>query len=75
MITKLSPDKFVGLFMGVWFGSISMGSFLAGSFATLYKEGTDLSSFFMIPVMTSLGVAIVLFLFTPKIKKWLGDVH
>ena len=75
MITKLSPDKFVGLFMGVWFGSISMGSFLAGSFATLYKEGTDLSSFFMIPVMTSLGVAIILFIFTPKIKKWLGEVH
>jgi len=75
MITKLSPDKFVGLFMGVWFGSISMGSFLAGSFASMYKEGGDLASFFMVPVWTSLGVAAILFMFTPKLKKWLGDVH
>ncbi|HET9710425.1 MAG TPA: peptide MFS transporter, partial [Pyrinomonadaceae bacterium] len=39
-VTKLSPARMVGLMLGVWFLSISIGSYIAGLAARLF-EGND----------------------------------
>ena len=39
-ISKLSPVRMVGLMMGVWFLSISIGSYIAGRTTQLFEKGT-----------------------------------
>jgi POT family proton-dependent oligopeptide transporter len=70
-VTKLSPRRMVGLMMGVWFLSISIGSYIAGLTARLFK-GNDTSvlvrGFGMFAGITLLA-AIVLAILTPLIKR------
>ena len=37
-VTKLAPARIVGLMMGVWFFSVSLGNKLAGWVAGFYKD-------------------------------------
>ena len=70
-VTKLSPARMVGLMLGVWFLSISIGSYIAGLAARLF-EGNDTAvltrAFGMFAGITLLA-AIVLAVLTPLIKK------
>ncbi|HMG76888.1 MAG TPA: oligopeptide:H+ symporter, partial [Pyrinomonadaceae bacterium] len=70
-ITKLSPTRMVGLMMGVWFLSISVGSYIAGRTTQLFKAGTPevLTRAFGIFAGISLAAALLLALLTPLIKK------
>lgn len=70
-ITKLSPARMVGLMMGVWFLSISVGSYIAGRTTQLFVAGTPevLTRAFGIFAGISLGAALLLALLTPLIKK------
>jgi POT family proton-dependent oligopeptide transporter len=66
-VTKLSPARMVGLMLGVWFLSISIGSYIARLF-----EGNDtavLTRAFGIFAGITLLAAIVLAVLTPLIKK------
>lgn len=70
-VTKLSPTRMVGLMMGVWFLSISIGSYIAG-LATRLFEGNDaavLTRAFGIFAGVTLFAALVLAILTPLIKK------
>jgi len=70
-VTKLSPARMVGLMLGVWFLSISIGSYIAGLAARLF-EGNDttvLTRAFGIFAGITLLAAIVLAILTPLIKK------
>lgn len=70
-VTKLSPARMVGLMLGVWFLSISIGSYIAGLAARLF-EGNDtavLTRAFGIFAGITLVAAIVLAVLTPLIKK------
>jgi POT family proton-dependent oligopeptide transporter len=70
-VTKLSPARMVGLMMGVWFLSISIGSYIAG-LATRLFEGNDpavLTRAFAIFAGITLLAALVLAILTPLIKK------
>jgi proton-dependent oligopeptide transporter, POT family len=70
-VTKLSPARMVGLMLGVWFLSISIGSYIAGLAARLF-EGNDtavLTRAFGIFAGITLLAAIVLAVLTPLIKK------
>ncbi len=58
MVTKLSPQRYVGVVMGFWFLSIAIGNMVAGQVAGLLKDRT-FSSVFWIAFVTS-GVAAVL---------------
>ena len=70
-VTKLSPTRMVGLMMGVWFLSISIGSYIAGLTTRLF-EGNDtavLTRGFTIFSVVTLLAAMVLAALTPLIKK------
>ena len=69
--TKLSPARMVGLMLGVWFLSISIGSYIAGLTTRLF-EGNDswvLVRGFGIFAGLSLVAAIILGVLTPLIKR------
>jgi POT family proton-dependent oligopeptide transporter len=70
-VTKLSPARMVGLMMGVWFLSISIGSYIAGLTTRLF-EGNDnavLTKGFATFAAITLFASLVLAILTPFIKK------
>ncbi len=70
-VTKLSPARMVGLMLGVWFLSISIGSYIAG-LATRLFAGNDTSALtrgFGIFAGITLLAAIILAFLTPIIKR------
>ena len=70
-VTKLSPARMVGLMLGVWFLSISIGSYIAGLTTRLF-EGNDpsvLTRGFGIFAGITLVAAIILAILTPLIKR------
>lgn len=70
-VTKLSPARMVGLMLGVWFLSISIGSFIAGLTTRLF-QGNDpsvLTRGFGIFAGITLLAAAILAVLTPLIKK------
>jgi POT family proton-dependent oligopeptide transporter len=70
-VTKLSPARMVGLMMGVWFLSISIGDYFAGRVLGFFNENAEgalLKLFGSVALMT-FAAALVLALLTPLIKK------
>ena len=70
-VTKLSPARMVGLMLGVWFLSISIGSYIAGLTTRLFA-GNDtavLTRGFGIFAGVTLVGAVILLVLTPIIKK------
>ncbi len=70
-VTKLSPARMVGLMLGVWFLSISIGSFIAGLTTRLF-QGNDtavLTRGFGIFAGITLAAAVILLVVTPLIKR------
>jgi POT family proton-dependent oligopeptide transporter len=70
-VTKLSPPRMVGLMLGVWFLSISIGSYIAGLTTRLF-EGNDsavLTWAFGTFAVVTLVAAVILAILTPFIKK------
>jgi POT family proton-dependent oligopeptide transporter len=70
-VTKLAPGRLLGLMMGVWFLSISIGNFVAGIMGGNFdetKEGALLRSFGGVALITLLA-AILLVALTPVIKR------
>src|SRR2546423_4095108 len=70
-ISKLSPVRMVGLMMGVWFLSMSIGSYIAGRTTQLFEKGTPevLTRAFGIFAGITLAAALLLALLTPLIRK------
>jgi len=70
-VTKLSPGRMVGLMLGVWFLSISIGSFIAGLAARLFEGNNTavLTRAFSMFAGVTLLAAIILLILTPLIKK------
>jgi len=69
--TKLSPGRMVGLMLGVWFLSISIGSYIAGLATGLFagNDNSALTRGFGIFAGITLLAAIILAVLTPLIKK------
>ena len=70
-VTKLAPARMVGLMMGVWFLSISIGSYIAG-LTTRFFAGNDaavLTRAFGTFAAITLAAAFALLVLTPLIKK------
>jgi POT family proton-dependent oligopeptide transporter len=70
-VTKLSPARMVGLMMGVWFLSISIGSYIAGMTTRLF-EGNDnavLTRGFTTFAVITLVATVILAVLTPFIKR------
>ena len=69
-MTKLAPGKMVSLMLGVWFLSISMGSYFGGLVAGNFEpDQTTLVGLFSKVAAVLIGGGIVLLILTPFIKK------
>lgn len=70
-VSKLSPARMVGLMMGVWFLSISIGSYIAGLATRLFaaNDPAVLTRAFGIFAGVTLVAAVILAVLTPLIKK------
>ncbi|MBQ7527218.1 MAG: peptide MFS transporter [Bacteroidaceae bacterium] len=87
MVNKLSPARFSGLLMGVWFLSSAAANILAGELSTLYPEvgkpakyimGFEVSTmndFFLVFVVMSGLAGILLLCLSPMLKKMMKGIE
>jgi POT family proton-dependent oligopeptide transporter len=69
-MTKLAPGKMISLMLGVWFLSISMGSYFGGLVAGNFEpDETTLVGLFSKVAMVLIGGGVVLLCLIPFIKK------
>jgi proton-dependent oligopeptide transporter, POT family len=76
-ITKLSPPRYVGQMMGVWFLATSLGNLIAGLTAGSLKTNSpaELSSGFLHIAILPLVVGVVLILLARPLRKLVGEVR
>ncbi|MCP4602054.1 MAG: peptide MFS transporter [Proteobacteria bacterium] len=90
MVTKLAPKRMTGLVMGAWFLSVSFAHYIAGAIASLTGGASGSNASGTTDAAQSLGiyvgvfenisyvavsVAVLLFLLSPLLKKWLHGVE
>ena len=75
-VTKLVPQRFVGQSIGIWFLAVSLGNLVAGKIAGEFDAdnvsampGQYLDIFWF-----GMVAAVVLFLVSPLVKRWMGGV-
>lgn len=76
-MTKLAPQRLLGLIMGIWFLAAALGNKLAGVLAGHFesKDPTALADFFLKQAMW-VGVAtLVLFALVPWVKRLMGGIR
>ena len=71
-ITKLSPQRYVGQMMGIWFMGAALGNLVAGRVAGLI-ESLPLPQLFGSVTMFSVGTGVLLLLFTKPLRGWIGN--
>jgi proton-dependent oligopeptide transporter, POT family len=72
-MSKLAPARVAGLMMGLFFVSISIGDYLAGTAASLY-ESMPLPELFGVVACISFGTAVVLVVLVKPTVKLMGGV-
>jgi POT family proton-dependent oligopeptide transporter len=84
LVVKLSPARFGGLMMGIWFLSNAAANKLAGTLAGFYPQAglpapdflgyvvRDLHDFFMLFVLMAGGAALILFALSSKLRKMMA---
>ncbi|MBA9079184.1 MULTISPECIES: peptide MFS transporter [Rufibacter] len=86
MITKLSPARIVAMMMGIWFFASAVGEFLASKIGAMMSvpEGVVDNPVLSLPYyaqvlnqigLWSLGIGVVLILFSRVIRSWMGQVR
>jgi len=77
-MSKLSPKKFIGLIFGFWFLASAIANKLAGWTGGLIDKITEMysmSTFFIIIAGVPIGAALLLLLFSPKLKKMMHGIN
>ena len=71
-ITRLSPARYVGQMMGIWFMGAALGNLVAGRVAGLI-ESLPLPQLFGSVTIFSVGTGLLLLLFTKPLRGWIGN--
>ena len=71
-ITRLSPARYVGQMMGIWFMGAALGNLVAGRVAGLI-ESLPLPQLFGSVTMFSVGAGLLLLIFTRPLRGWIGN--
>jgi len=71
-MTKLAPPRVVGMMLGVWFLSISVGSFLGGRVAGVYEE-FELPTLFACVAASAVVMAVVMVLLVRPARRLLAE--
>lgn len=74
LVTKLAPQRVVGLMMGVWFLSIAAGNKLGGWVAGFF-DTLPLPMLFAAVAGTTIGSGVVLVLLIGPVRRLMGGVH
>ncbi len=76
-MTKLAPQRLVGLVMGIWFLAAALGNKLAGVLAGEFKndDAGQLATFFWHQALAVGACTLVLFALVPWVKKLMGGVR
>ena len=76
-MTKLSPRRYVGQMMGIWFLAAALGNKLAGVLAGEFKSDNaeQLATFFWHQALWVGGATAVLFALVPWVKRLMGGVR
>jgi POT family proton-dependent oligopeptide transporter len=74
MVTKLAPPRIVGLMMGVWFLSISLGNKVGGYIAGFFDR-FPLPQLFGAVAATTIVAGIILATLIRPIRRLMGGVH
>lgn len=74
-VTKLSPARFVGLMMGLWFFATSLGNKLAGVLSGFFvaDDPTRLMQLYGGIAVALLASAALLVALAPSIRRWSGE--
>lgn len=74
-VTKLSPARFVGLMMGLWFFATSLGNKLAGFLSGFFvaDDPGRLMQLYGGIAVALLASSVLLVVLTPKIRRWSGE--
>ncbi|MBI2684810.1 MAG: peptide MFS transporter [Acidobacteria bacterium] len=72
-MTKLAPQRFGGVIMGVFFMSIATGNYIGGRLAGVY-ESMKLEQLFLYVALFAIGAAVVLALFVKPLRGLMGGV-
>jgi len=80
LVTKLSPQRYGGQMMGMWFLAVALGNLFAGLIAGELSGGTEetlasMPSQYMIIVYTTVGAGLFLLLISKPVRKLMGNVH
>lgn len=84
MVSKLAPQKYASLLMGVWLFSSAIANFIAAKLAAIFSTaggriyfffGSDggLADFFLLLTIIPLVSGIIVFLFAGKIRKMMHE--
>ncbi len=68
-VTKVAPVRFASLLMGVWYLANAAANKLGGFLASQTENIPKLGTFYLIPVATSFGAALLLLLLVPWLKR------
>jgi proton-dependent oligopeptide transporter, POT family len=74
IVTKLAPQRIVGLMMGVWFLSISLGNKLGGYTAGFF-ERLPLPTLFGAVAAVTIVAGLILAVLIKPIRRLMGGVH
>jgi POT family proton-dependent oligopeptide transporter len=74
-VTKLSPARFVGLMMGLWFFATSLGNKLAGFLSGFFvaDDPDRLVRLYGGIAVALLASSVLLVVLTPTIRRWSGE--
>jgi len=86
MVTKLSPSHMVGLIMGIWFLASALGEFVSAKIGALMvvpeevvEDAVASLPYYSVILQqigyVSIGVGILLLLFYPILRRWMGNVR
>ncbi len=75
--TKLAPRRLIGLMMGVWFLSISLGNFMAGMMAGYFEGGSSEALVGLFGKLAAMPIlaAVILLALTPWLRRLMGKVR
>jgi POT family proton-dependent oligopeptide transporter len=70
--SRLAPQRWSGLMMGIWLGCVGLGNFLAGM-AARYSDKLPPETLFLILAIIPCAAGLALFLLAPKIRRLAGS--
>ncbi len=74
-VTKLSPPKFVGQMMGIWFLGSAIGNLIAGLLGGHVgsSEAADMPGQFLQMALVGGGAGVFVLLLSRSLRSWIGD--